>query len=652
MTDDHTDRLDRLESLVEYQQETIEQQRDRIEQLESAQKKTVADGGDVKVVGEIEGDETTGVHGKVTGDDGYGVKGEVDGEGGYGLYTPDDAKVEGTAEMSTVNSADSFTITTGGPERALELGVSEEVEVEEQDGDEVDMLQVGANVVFGYPGNEVRDDAIGAVISGGGQESSEDIEFYEDRENVVYADYGTVGGGVGNRAGEEADEDDFGPSFSTVGGGQRNEASGHMSTIGGGNHNTAASPQSTIGGGSDNEALGERFATVGGGWSNVADGEGATVAGGGATFDGLDEGNAAYGTRSTVGGGGANVAGDEGNGVTHATVAGGSHNRALGDYATVSGGGPENPDDPLESNNVAYDAYCTIGGGAGNEAGTEGAFQMDGATVSGGRANRASAALSTVGGGDNNTASEWSSTVGGGENNTASGSTATVPGGKNNEARGSSSFAAGAGAYAESDRTFVWNDESEYHAHLDSEEEEGFSSDEAVDGEPVTGTNTFNVSASGGVRFVTGETEVTYIEEGSAGWSNTSTRAAKTNIDPVDPQEALEGVDSLDIATWEYKDESGNGKGTTHVGPMAEEFHDAFDVGNSDKHINSINIDGVALAAIQGLSRNLDEKDDRIEELDTENERLHEENKTLRERVEAIEAKLGIDTADAASADD
>jgi|GEM_PF-2123674 len=587
MTGYDAERLNRLESLIEHQQETIKRQLDRIEQFASARTQTVADGGDVKVVGEITGDETIGVYGKVDGDDSYGVKGEVDGEGSYGLYTPDDAKVGGTAEMSTVSSPDSLTITTGGPERALKLDVPEEVEVEEADGDEEDTLQVGANVVFGYPGNEVREDAIGAVISGGGQENSEDVEFFEDRENVVYADYGTVSGGVGNRAGKEVDGDDSSPTFSTVGGGQRNEASGQMSTISGGNHNIAASPQSTIGGGSNNEALGER-STVGGGWSNVADGEGATVAGGGATFGFLDEGNVAYGTRSTVSGGGANVAGDEDDdGVTHATVAGGSHNRALGEYATVSGG-------------------------------------------------------------DSNSATEWGTTVGGGENNTASGSAATVPGGKNNEARGSSSLAAGEGAYAENNSVFVWNDESEYHDHPDSEkEEEGFSSDEDVEGEPVTGPNTFNVSASGGVRFVTGENEVTYIEEGSAGWSNTSTRTAKTNVDPVDQQAALEGVDSLDIATWEYKNERGDGKGTTHIGPMAEEFHDAFDVGNSDEHINSINLDGVALAAIQGLSKKLDEKNERINDLEAENEQLGD-------RLAAVEVHLGMDdTADqAASADD
>ena len=100
----------------------------------------------------------------------------------------------------------------------------------------------------------------------------------------------------------------------------------------------------------------------------------------------------------------------------------------------------------------------------------------------------------------------------------------------------------------------------------------------------------------------------------------------------------------MEVATWEYKDKDGEGQGERHIGPMAEDFHNAVDVGNSDEHINSINADGVALAAIQGLADRLDRKDGRIDELESEVETARaeaevarEENDRLRERLAAVE---------------
>ena len=92
---------------------------------------------------------------------------------------------------------------------------------------------------------------------------------------------------------------------------------------------------------------------------------------------------------------------------------------------------------------------------------------------------------------------------------------------------------------------------------------------------------------------------------------------------------------------------------------MAEDFHEVVDVGTSDDHINSINADGVALAAIQGLSKNLDEtqadleakatrigdQQETIDALEAENDDLRAENEALRERVAAIEAHVGLGDA-------
>jgi len=58
------------------------------------------------------------------------------------------------------------------------------------------------------------------------------------------------------------------------------------------------------------------------------------------------------------------------------------------------------------------------------------------------------------------------------------------------------------------------------------------------------------------------------------------------------------------------------------MGPMAQDLYAAFGLGSSDKAINSVDADGIALAAIQGLHQRLQEKDKEIKELRGELETL------------------------------
>jgi phage shock protein A len=52
---------------------------------------------------------------------------------------------------------------------------------------------------------------------------------------------------------------------------------------------------------------------------------------------------------------------------------------------------------------------------------------------------------------------------------------------------------------------------------------------------------------------------------------------------------------------------------------MAQDFKAAFNLGNDDKRITSIDADGVALAAIQGLNQKLNERESELAELRNEN---------------------------------
>jgi len=251
----------------------------------------------------------------------------------------------------------------------------------------------------------------------------------------------------------------------------------------------------------------------------------------------------------------------------------------------------------------------TVGGGSGNEA------EATGSTVAGGISNAGGGALSTVGGGytnfaygdnaviaggNNNRVDGRNATVGGGSLNFAEGEAATIPGGENNVADGAGSFAAGSSALANHDGAFVWNDR-------------------APGATGSTAANQFTARATGGFRLITGvngqgaPASGAELPAGSGSWSALSDRNAKSDIRPVDGQAILDRLAALPLSTWRYTSQP---EGVRHIGPMAQNFHAAFGVGEDDRHIATVDADGVALAAIQALLQVVREQDARIRALE------------------------------------
>ena len=138
----------------------------------------------------------------------------------------------------------------------------------------------------------------------------------------------------------------------------------------------------------------------------------------------------------------------------------------------------------------------------------------------------------------------------------------------------------------------------------------------------------FNVYCTGGARFFTnsGATTGVLLAPGGGSWSAVSDRDSKENVEPVDGRAVLERLVALPLATWNYKAQDDS---IRHMGPMAQDFHAAFGLGVSNKLIDTIDPDGVALAAIQGLHVLVQERDAEIAE--------------LRERLERLEASLTIE---------
>ena len=95
-------------------------------------------------------------------------------------------------------------------------------------------------------------------------------------------------------------------------------------------------------------------------------------------------------------------------------------------------------------------------------------------------------------------------------------------------------------------------------------------------------------------------------------WTNGSDRNSKQDFEQVDRREILERVAELPVTQWRYK---GEPESVRHIGPMAQDFMTAFGLGASDRHIGTVDAEGVALVAIQGLYQLVQEKDAQIEAL-------------------------------------
>jgi len=74
---------------------------------------------------------------------------------------------------------------------------------------------------------------------------------------------------------------------------------------------------------------------------------------------------------------------------------------------------------------------------------------------------------------------------------------------------------------------------------------------------------------------------------------------------------------------------------------MAQDFAAAFNVGEDDKHISTIDADGVALAAIQGLYQMMAERDERVTALETRVFALEKQNASLEARLAQLEQRVG-----------
>jgi trimeric autotransporter adhesin len=271
-------------------------------------------------------------------------------------------------------------------------------------------------------------------------------------------------------------------------------------------------------------------------------------------------------------------------------------------------------------------------------------------------------------GGNNNEIRDNSTNacVGGGDHNKIfAASFGTIPGGFSNRVSGDYAFAAGRRAKADHLGSFVWADSTDadfastannqflirasggvgigttsptrdLEVHNAGATEIGIKSTDTgghlwtLQSSGITGSASLDASfqiidrTAGGSRLLIGTngfvgigtsspTNRLHVNGGvsATAFVTTSDRNAKENFSPVLPTEVLAKVAALPITKWSFKEM----KDGQHLGPMAQDFYAAFGLGGGETTITTVDADGVALAAIQGLNQKLEQKETEIAEL-------------------------------------
>jgi hypothetical protein len=106
-------------------------------------------------------------------------------------------------------------------------------------------------------------------------------------------------------------------------------------------------------------------------------------------------------------------------------------------------------------------------------------------------------------------------------------------------------------------------------------------------------------TAATGKAFIVGSNATNgngaYLSTGGV-WTNASDFHKKENFRSLDETALLDKIDQLPVTRWNYK-----GLSDRHIGPMAQDFYQLFQLGENDKAISTIDPSGIALGAVQGL---------------------------------------------------
>lgn len=155
-----------------------------------------------------------------------------------------------------------------------------------------------------------------------------------------------------------------------------------------------------------------------------------------------------------------------------------------------------------------------------------------------------------------------------------------------------------------------------------------------------TAANQFLVRASGGTNFYADPagTMGVFLPAGGGSWASVSDRTKKENVEPVDGAAILMKIKKLKITNWNYRSQD---DAIRHMGPTAQDFYQAFHLGDNKESIAMIDMDGITMLGIKSLYQQLlsmaalekvNELNQKIKELD--------DFTALNLRLDALQSKL------------
>ena len=127
-----------------------------------------------------------------------------------------------------------------------------------------------------------------------------------------------------------------------------------------------------------------------------------------------------------------------------------------------------------------------------------------------------------------------------------------------------------------------------------------------------------------------------YVSAGGV-WTNASERNLKENFVPLSPATILQKIDALPVTEWNYKNEDPS---VRHIGPVAQDFHAIFGVGDSSTSISTIDPSGIAIVGIQALDAKGESQDGQIAQLKEQVDARTQEIRSLEERLARLESLL------------
>jgi hypothetical protein len=190
---------------------------------------------------------------------------------------------------------------------------------------------------------------------------------------------------------------------------------------------------------------------------------------------------------------------------------------------------------------------------------------------------------------------------------------------------GKSTYSAGTGAYA-------------IGSNVSANDDGSFVLGDYTNGVPLLSggiKHSFGARFAGGYRLYSDSTTSVgvVVFAGGGSWNSISDRRKKENFTAIDGEDILDKVGAMPVTQWNYKSQP-----TTqhHIGPMAQDFYAAFHLdGTSDTTINTLDIDGINMAAIQALKKRTDELRTAVDEISA----MKKEMAELKAQVESIAGK-------------